>query len=168
MTETLTPAAIALMLLCVSAQAAPVFESVVRQHAGWKISARPRADDRPVTVCEKTLYDVLAGERVHIEGWGQVDALTTGIGVNMQIAYCDPECNYSGRWDLPSVHKWGAGNVFRNGEHHKVFAPTAHYISNGYQQSVTFRLFVNIYSSRWKGAYAGVDDCAITFERHRD
>lgn len=162
-----------LWLFAPAAHAEPsvVFDSVVRSQAGWRISARGVANERPVTVCEKTLYDVLAGERIRIEGWGQVDALTTGIGVNMQIAYCDdtrPECNYSGRWDSPSVHKWGAGNVYRQGEHHKVFNPQADYLSGHYQPAVTFKLFVNVYSSQPAGAYAGLDDCAITFERHRD
>lgn len=158
-------------LLSCAVQAEPLFEYVVRSDMHWKISARPTAAERPVTVCEWTLYDVLDGERVHMEGWTQVDALTIGIGVNAQLAYCDdaePQCNYSGRrW--PGVHKWDAGNVWRvRGEHHKVFMPSADYISTHYQQAVTFNLFVNVYRRLTAGAYAGINDCAITFERHRD
>lgn len=159
-----------LALVSGGALADPAFEYVSRDNAGWIISARLTAEERPITVCEKTLYDVLAEERIHVEGWAQVDAIGPLIGVNLQVAYCDdatPECNYTGRrW--PGVHKWAAGNVWRSrGEHHKIMTPSADYISAHHQQAVTFKLSVSVYSSQPRGAYAGVDDCAITFERHR-
>ncbi len=163
---------IATALFACVARSDPIFESVVRSDMRWKISARLAADDRPVTICQLTLYDVLAGERIHMEGWTQVDALTTAIGVNVQMAYCDdgePQCNYSGRrWPGASVHKWAAGNVWRKkGEHHKIYTPSADYVNKNHQQAITFRLFVNIYSNQPAGAYAGINDCAVTFERHR-
>lgn len=146
------------------------FESVVREKAGWRISARPTASERPITVCEKTLYDLKAGERIHIEGWAQIDAMGPLIGVNLQIAYCDdaePECNFTGRWEQPSVHRWATGNIWRtNGQHHRDYSPIANYVSQTDQAAVKFKLFTNIYSSQPDGAYAGIDDCAITFERH--
>jgi len=162
-----------LCLLSCAVGAEPVFESVTRTNMGWKISARPTADERPITVCQLTLYDVLAGERIKIEGWAQVDAMTTLIGVNTQIAYCDdaePQCNYSGRrWPANSSHRWASENTWRvRGTHHPTYSPRANYVSSHHQQAVTFKLFVNIYSTQPRGAYAGVNDCGIDFYRYRD
>lgn len=157
-----------LILIAVTAHADPIFESVSRQNAGWRISTRQRADERPITVCEKTLYDVLQGERIHIEGFGQVDAPGKGVGVNLQIAYCDnssPSCNFTGRWREPSVHMWAAGNVSHDEEHHKVLRPSADYVALGHQQAVAFKLFVSVYGPR--GRLATLDDCALTFARYR-
>ena len=159
---------LALLLFALSAQADVVFESVARRDAGWVISARGTASERPITVCEKTLSDVLFGERIVVEGWGQVDAPGELVGVNMQIAYCDPECNFTGRWPTPHSHWWSAGNVSHDEEHHKTMRPRAVYISGAYQAAVTFKLFVNVYASRPQGVYATLNDCGMTFERYRD
>lgn len=156
---------LALLLLMSAAHADPVFESVTRRDAGWVISTRPAADERPVTVCQKTLYDVLYNERIHVEGWGQVDAPDELVGINMQIAYCDPLCDYTGRWPAPHVHFWAAGNVSHDEEHHKIMRPMAVYVSPAAQTSVRFELFLNVYGPL--GRYAELDDCGMTFMRYR-
>lgn len=156
-----------LMLLSFGVAAQPNFEQIQKENMGWKISTRPEADDRPITLCQFTLYELTQGERVHLEGWAQVDATGEIVGVNLQIAYCDdmePECNYSGRrWPENSGHSWAAGNVSRSEEHHKTMRPLADYVSPMDQSAVTFKLFVNVYGRA--GRIAEVDDCRLTAER---
>lgn len=132
-----------------------------------KAESSGHANDNPVTVCEVTVYNVLQGERLKAEGWAQVDAVGELIGVNIQVAYCDDSgCNYSGRWPAPSIHFWGTGNVWRSkGEHHKTQRPVGHYIAQSDQQAVTFKTFVNVYSSSLTPVYGAVLDCGLTVER---
>ena len=174
-----------LLILSFAASAEPGYQQVMRSHMGWRIPTYVPAVGRPITLCQNTLYDLKQGERVHLNGWSQIDAPSmspalrkqckpgrdcSGIGMNLVIAYCDdsePACNFTGRdWPADSGVSWGAGNVSHDGEHHKTPFTEADYVSPLDQSAVTFRLYVNIYGP--KGRVATIDDCRLTSSRHRD
>lgn len=160
-----------LMAFCVPVFACDIpFDSdvqIYRPPLSIKAEGPGFANANPVTVCEVAVYDVHQGERIKAEGWAQVDAVSTVIGANIQVAYCDDTgCNYTGRWPRPSTHFWGTGNVWRTlGEHHKTQRPVGNYIAQSDQAMVTFKTFVNIYSSGIPVPYATVGDCGLTVER---
>ena len=131
------------------------------------IEASPTAADN-VTLLEKTVDDVKAGERIKVHGWMVVDAMGQLVGLTAHIGYTDFRgTRTSVIWPNPFVHFWDAGNVWRrNGEHHKVFNPTGHYISQRDQDRVTFTLLLNVYCSVPEGREVNVQSCGMTFERY--
>lgn len=135
---------------------------------GLVIPSSQQANANPVLLAELQVFDVIIGERLKIEGFAQVDAVSDLIGTNVQIAYTDSNGpNFSGRWALPSIHFWGTGNVWRTkGEHHKAHRPVGHYIASQDHAMVTFTLFANIYSTSPTPLYATINDCGMTIERY--
>ena len=135
---------------------------------GLVIPSSQQANANPVSLVEIAVFDVLMGERFKVEGFAQVDAVSDLIGTNMQIAYADSNgTNFSGRWELPSIHFWATGNVWRTkGEHHKAHRPVGNYIATQDHAMVTFVLFANIYSTSTTPLYATINDAGMTVERY--
>lgn len=138
-------------------------------HSGLVIPASRQANANPVMLVEIEVFDVRAGERLKVEGFAQVDAVSELIGNNVQIAYTDSNGpNFSGRWPLPSIHFWATGNVWRRtpAEHHKSQMPKGQYIAAQDHAMVTFTLFANIYSSSLVPYDATINDAGMWIERY--
>lgn len=122
------------------------------------------------TLCKKALLNVAAGEIIRVAGWAIVDANSGLIGLTMGLGYIDAKspAGFTGvRWPAPHVSKWSGGNVKRyDGEHHKSLDVEAYYRSPAAQKSVTFLLWLAVYSTAPAGLSATVQASTITFERH--